>query len=126
EIPASAGGGTRFQMRVGNRDLTDIDFVWVDDHDVTARRFPGDAVVVERLEWGNFYGRPVELTDGATVLASGVDAVWTALPALLARKADERRAIRRLEKGAIGDVNHEIEKLRLAERRLDLAAPPAT
>ncbi|GMU67366.1 MAG: hypothetical protein AMXMBFR36_36400 [Acidobacteriota bacterium] len=123
EIPASAGGGSRFQLKVGNRDLTGGDFLWITDAEVRNRAFPADAVVVERLEWGNFYGRPVELTDGDRVLASGVEAVWAALPALLERKRDERAAIRRLEKGAIGDVNFEIEKLRLAERRLELEAP---
>lgn len=125
EIPASAGGGTRFQLKVGNRDLTGGDFLWITDAEVRSRAFPADAVVVERLEWGNFYGRPVEITDGDRVLASGVEAVWAALPALLERKRDERAAIRRLEKGAIGDVNFEIEKLRLAERRLELEAPSA-
>ncbi len=35
------------------------------------------------------------------------------------------RRSEKLEKGAIGDVNLEIEKLRLAARRLELAAPPA-
>jgi phosphate transport system permease protein len=125
EIPASAGGGTRFQLKVGNRDLTGGDFLWISDAEVRSRAHPADAVVLERLEWGNFYGRPVELTDGDRVLASGVDAVWAALPGLLERKRDERAAIRRLEKGAIGDVNHQIEQLRLAERRLGLRALPA-
>jgi phosphate transport system permease protein len=123
EIPASAGGGTRFQLKVGNRDISGNDFIWVSDADVRGRSHPDDAVVVERLEWGNFYGRPVEVSDGDRVLASGVEPVWAALPGLLERKRAEREAIRELEKGAIGDVNHEIEKLRLAERRLELEAP---
>jgi len=124
EIPASAGGGTRFQLKVGNRDISGNDFVWVSDADVRGRSYPDDAVVVERLEWGNFYGRPVEISDGDRVLASGVEPVWAALPGLLERKRAEREAIRELEKGAIGDVNFEIEKLRLAERRLELEQPP--
>lgn len=123
EIPASAGGGTRFQLKVGNRDISGNDFVWVSDADVRGRSLPDDAVVVERLEWGNFYGRPVEISDGDRVLASGVEPVWAALPGLLERKRAEREAIRELEKGAIGDVNFEIEKLRLAERRLELEQP---
>jgi phosphate transport system permease protein len=123
EIPESAGGGTRFQLKVGNRDVSGNDFVWVSDADVRGRSRPEDAVVVERLEWGNFYGRPVELSDGDRVLASGVAPVWAALPGLLERKRAEREAIRELEKGAIGDVNFEIEKLRLAERRLELEKP---
>jgi len=126
EIPASAGGGTRFQLKVGNRDVTGGDFLWVPDAEIRSRTFPADAVVVERLEWGNFYGRPIELRDGDRVLATGVEPVWSALPDLLERKRDEREAIRELEKGAIGDVNFEIEKLRLAERRLELENPSPT
>jgi len=116
-------GGTRIQLRLGNRDLTGSDFRWFDDHDILGRALPPEAILLERLEWGNFYGRAVELRRGEELLASGGEAVWRALEPLLERKHAERRAIRELERGAIGDINYEIEKLRLAERRLELAAP---
>jgi len=124
--PAEAGGPERprLQMRLGNRDLTGGDFQWVDEPAITARARPADAVLLERLEWGNFYGRMVELRDGDRVLASG-DGVWPAFVALHAEKVTARAAIRDLEEGAIGAVNHRIERLRLAERRLELEAPPA-
>jgi phosphate transport system permease protein len=115
----------RFQVRAGNRDLTGSDFLWIDTADVVRSAQPDDAVVLERLEWGNFYGRVVELRRGDAVLAAGGEATWAALEPLLAAKQREREAIRELERGAIGDVNYAIEKLRLAERRLELDAPPA-
>ena len=130
-IPAdlSAGGagagGERLQLRLGNRDLTGGDFRWVDVSAISRRELPGDAVLLERLEWGNFYGRMVELRHGPELLAQGSDAVWRAFPALHEAKLAERREVRKLEKGAIGDVNLEIEKLRLDARRLELAAPAA-
>ena len=126
-IPAATAGagGERFQIRLGNRDLTGGDFRWVDESAIVQRELPADAVVLERLEWGNFYGRMIELRRGTEILAQGSDAVWKAFPALHEAKLAERREIRKLEKGAIGDVNVEIEKLRLASRRLELAAPPA-
>ncbi len=123
EIPAGQGGGTRFQMRVGNRDLTGADFLWIDDSKVERRSQPTDAVLLERLEWGNFYGRMVELRDGKRVLASGGEQVWSAFAPLHERKLAERASIRELEKGAIGEVNVEIERLRLAERRVELDRP---
>ncbi|KAB2962337.1 MAG: phosphate ABC transporter permease PstA [Thermoanaerobaculia bacterium] len=119
EIPASAGGGTRFQIRTGNRDLTGGDFQWIDDASVVRRATPDDAVMLERLEWGNFYGRVVELRDGDKVLAADPVSAWRALAPLLASKEKDRRRIRRLERGEIGDVNAGIEKLRLAERRVE-------
>jgi len=121
DIPASAGGGTRFQIRTGNRDLTGGDFQWVDDASVVRRAAPEDAVVLERLEWGNFYGRVVELRTDEKVLAADPESAWRALAPLLASKERDRRRIRRLERGEIGDVNTGIERLRLAERRVDRA-----
>jgi phosphate transport system permease protein len=124
-IPAGlpGAGGERMQLRLGNRDLTGGDFLWVDASRVTARALPADAVVLERLEWGNFYGRMVELRRGEQVLASGPEASWRAFGPLHERKEREREAIRDLEKGEIGDVNLEIEELRLAARRLELDEP---
>jgi phosphate transport system permease protein len=124
--PAEPGGAARprIQMRLGNRDLTGGDFLWIDEPAIVERRYPPEAVVLERLEWGNFYGRLVELRRGDEVLAGGA-AAWPALLELHERKLAEREAIRDLEKGEIGAVNYEIEKLRLAERRLEIDPPPA-
>ncbi len=124
--PAEPGGASRprIQMRLGNRDLTGGDFKWVDEPRIRARSRPEDAVLVERLEWGNFYGRMVELRRGDEVLASGPEA-WPAFLELHRRKVAERETVRELEKGEIGAVNYRIEKLRLAERRLALEDLPA-
>jgi phosphate transport system permease protein len=116
----------RFQLRTGNRDLAGQDFLWVDSSAVVRRSYPQDAVLLERLEWGNFYGRVLALRAGERQLAPTSEAAWRALPALLAEKTRERAALRALERGAIGEVNWDLERLRLAERRLALeAAPPA-
>jgi len=124
-IPAglAGAGAERIQLRLGNRDLTGGDFRWLDASTIAAREMPADAVVLERLEWGNFYGRMVELRRRDEVLASGGDATWKAFGPLHDAKTEEREAIRKLEKGAIGDVNVEIEKLRLARRKVELENP---
>ena len=116
-------GETRTRLRVGNRDLGAADFVWVEDAHVTARDMPRDAMLLERLEWGPFYGHPVELRVGEQTVASGPEAVRAALPALLREKGALRDRIRRIERGPIGDLNYELEQLRLAGRRLELDAP---
>ncbi|HLF56109.1 MAG TPA: phosphate ABC transporter permease PstA [Thermoanaerobaculia bacterium] len=115
----------RFQMRAGNRDLTGQDFLWIDERIVARISRPLDAVLLERLEWGNFYGRMVALQRGDEVLAATPEETWRRLAPMLERKERERAAIRSLERGAIGDVNSAIEKLRLAERRVELDDPPA-
>jgi phosphate transport system permease protein len=110
----------RQRFKVGNRDLTGADFRWIDDDSVVQESFPEDAVVLERLEWGNFYGYMKELRRGDEVLASGSDEAWEAIRPLHEEKEALRKEIRRLEKKDIGRVNYEIEKIRLAERKLDL------
>jgi phosphate transport system permease protein len=112
--------GDRIRLKVGNRDLYGLDFRWVDERDIARRDEPAEATLLERYEWGNFYGRMVELRRGDEVLASGEEPVWAAFGALHDRKMRERAAIESLEKGPIGDVNYALEQLRLAERRLAL------
>ena len=57
----------RIRLKVGNRDVTGADFVWLDEAEIAARSYPADAVVLERLEWGNFYGTMSELRAGEEV-----------------------------------------------------------
>ena len=62
-------GKTRTQVKKGNRDLGQADFVWIDDDTIVGRETPADAAMIERLEWGNFYGTPVELKEGGASIA---------------------------------------------------------
>jgi phosphate transport system permease protein len=121
EAPAVAGEPpTRIRLKLGNRDLSGSDFAWVDEAAIVRRDLPEDAALLERLEWGNFYGFLRELRDGQEVLASGADEVWRLLPTLHGQKRQQLEAIHKLERDEIDDVNREMEALRLAERRLDL------
>jgi phosphate transport system permease protein len=120
-----SAGGTRTRVKVGNRDLYGLDFRWIDDDQIASETRPRDAVLLERVEWGNFYGNMRELRRGDEVLASGPDAVWAAFEPLHAEKVRQRAAVVTLEKGQIGDVNQQIERARLAERRLELEHLPA-
>jgi len=120
ETPAA----DRLRVKIGNRDVAGLDFAWIDRADVASQRKPKDAVLLERLEWGNFHGYLREIRRGDKVLAQGPEAAWKQLGVLLGQKAEERERIRDLEKGDIGDINTEIERLRLAQRRLDLEEVP--
>jgi len=125
--PAGAVGSTgseRIQLKVGNRDLTGRDFVWVETAKFARTDHPADAVVLERLEWGNFYGFLVEIRNGTHVLARGREASWEVLQSLLDRKRPQRLEALRLDRREIGDVNHELEKLRLSRLRLERRSLP--
>jgi phosphate transport system permease protein len=51
----------RVQVKVGNRDLYGLDFRWISEFDITSTETPYDAVAVERMEYGDFYGYVKEL-----------------------------------------------------------------
>ena len=110
----------RIRLKIGNRDVSGLDFVWIDAKDIARRSRPADVVMLERLEWGNFYGTMAELRQGGQVLAAGPEAVWKAFGSLHERKLQDLHRIEKLEKGEIGDVNYTIERLRLAEKKLDI------
>jgi phosphate transport system permease protein len=124
DLPADAELPWRLQLKTANRDVSSGDFVWVDERAIVRRERPPDAVHLERLEWGAFHGFLREVRRGETVLASG-EAAWPALLERIARTRDQREALLDLEKGELGDVNHELEAARLAERRIELDDPPA-
>ncbi len=114
----------RLQLKGGNRDLTGADFSWIDDREVRSVTYPADAVLLERREWGNFYGRLAALRAGDRELAAGSDATWRAFQELAPAKEREFAAIRALERGPIGTVNRRIQALERQRRGLELEDLP--
>ena len=116
----------RIQMKLGNRDLTGIDFRWVEERAIARRERPAEALYIERREYGPFIGVAVRLLEDDREIAVGSEAVWTALQPLVERAARDRAEIRRLERDEIGSVNFDLERERLRLRALELreAAEP--
>jgi phosphate transport system permease protein len=112
----------RTQLKLGNRDLTGVDFRWIEEDAIAARDYPSDALYVERREYGPFIGRAVKLTEGERELSSGSEAVAAALAPLVVKAARDRDTIRGLERDELGAVNYRIERARLEMRRLELEA----
>ena len=54
--PMPSGEGERLQFKIGNRDLYGLDFRWIDGANIERIEYPETTVVVERQEYGNFYG----------------------------------------------------------------------
>lgn len=46
----------QFQLKIGNRDIFGNDFKWLKEDNIKEKTYPEDAVVFERMEYGNFYG----------------------------------------------------------------------
>lgn len=110
---------TRHLFRTGNRDLLGVDFTWLVDANITERTVPENALVLERMEWGNFYGFLKELKQDGKTLASGNEA-WQQLMNSLELTEQLQDQIYHIEKSAIGSTNYQLEKLRLKTRKLEL------
>jgi len=55
-ITSTTGEVTRHLVKTGNRDILGSDFKWIYDQKLEAREQPSEVMVLERIEWGNFYG----------------------------------------------------------------------
>lgn len=112
EIPLSVGGGEgghRVQVKVGNRELTGSDFVWIAEAEISTDGTPKDLVRIVRSEYGDAFGRIV-----AAVTPGGeeADLARAAVVDHLLDDGDElRREQRRLE--------HELERVRRPLTRLE-------
>ncbi len=109
-------------IKLGNRDLTGADFSWILDDFISDVSYPPDVVTLERREWGNFYGFLQEVRHDGEVVATtnDADALWTAFTDSLQRALDIQEEIYVIENDDIGQINYQMERLRLQERRLQL------
>ena len=111
-------------IKVGNRDLNGADFQHLLDEWIVQRSYPADATVIERTEWGNFYGSLLAVKQEGKVVAEGA-AAWTTYQPLQTRADQLRNQIRKIEKEDIGAVNYAMDRLRLREKKLQLAGKNA-
>ena len=119
QIETEDGWAERSLIKTGNRDITGSDFAWVYNSLLSAENYPQYAITLERREWGNFYGYVHSITENGNLVAN-IDAAWDELQSRLDRTHRLHDEIRDIEKGDIGDINYQIERLRLKERRLQL------
>jgi len=111
---------TRIRVKIGNRDFYGLDFRWINEADISARRFPDSAFVFERQAWGNFFGYATELALAGETMARGAEQTAAALPKFLVETGRLLQQITHIEKKVIGDINYEIEKRRLTIKRSGL------
>ncbi len=110
----------RTQLKIGNRDLYGLDFRWIDDEDIESESMPKYAVVMERREWGNFYGFIKEITQDGRVICQGNEECWPKLEEYIPVYAGIAEEIKKIEKGDIGGINWQIENYRLKIRGVEL------
>jgi len=119
KVPEGAETVERILLKVGNRDITGLDFRWIEQHNIVEEKHPEDMVVLERREWGNLYGYLQSVKVNGEIVAEG-DKAWSVFLERLDVAAELFEEISDIQKGDIGAINYEIEELRLAQRRLEL------
>ena len=96
---------TRTRLKVGNRDLYGLDFTWVNDNQIISKSFPKNAVVLERREWGNFYGFLKEIDIDGKIIAGNSPDAFSSLNGLISEANRINREIRKIEKGILFVAN---------------------
>jgi phosphate transport system permease protein len=109
----------QFLVKTGNRDITGADFRWILARNVQQQQSPDELMVVERREWGNFYGRLVAVKENGQIIAEGPQA-WPAVQDRIDQALTVFKNIAHLEKKEVGAINYSLEQLRLEQKRLEL------
>ncbi|MCH8493469.1 MAG: phosphate ABC transporter permease PstA [Idiomarina sp.] len=112
---------TRYLFKQGNRDQLGTDFVWHFGNTMETVNYPQGAFVVERREWGNFYGFPVALmTDGLITVTADDEAFPAQLSVALERAISRANEQRQIERREVGRINTAMERIRLELRGMEL------
>jgi len=118
-VPEGQTTVTRILLKVGNRDISGLDFRWINAHGIVSESRPDDMIVLERREWGNFYGYLKAVKIDGKVMATG-DEAWSVFQERLIRTTKIFDQIRDIHVSDIGSINYQIEQLRLDKKRLEL------
>jgi phosphate transport system permease protein len=110
---------TRHLLKLGNRDVTGRDFTYFVEDFMGEWRYPKEITVLERREWGDFYGLPLRLLEGDRVVAEA-ESLWPEFQTRLTRGNRLFDEIRQIERQDIGNVNFRLERVRLDQRRAEL------
>ncbi|MFT5425694.1 MAG: phosphate transport system permease protein [Gammaproteobacteria bacterium] len=109
----------RHLIKTGNRDILRLDFRWIQANTMQNITYPENVMVIERREWGNFYGFLHELKSEGQITHSQDD-LWQSFLDTVEKNNIIFDEIRDIEKNLIGAINYKMERLRLKERGLEL------
>ena len=73
----------RLLIKTGNRDSGGLDFRWIIPSHIASQQIPEALIVLERHEWGNFYGMLKEIRENGELIEGGD--LWSELQQRLER-----------------------------------------
>lgn len=109
----------QYLVKTGNRDISGTDFRWILERNIRQKQSPPEMMVVERREWGNFYGRLAAVKENGKVIAEGEQA-WSMVQDRINQALAVFEEIAHLEKKEVGAINYSLEQLRLEQKKLQL------
>jgi phosphate transport system permease protein len=114
--------GLRRQYKIANRDLYGLDFRWIDESDIAGDSHPEKIIVLERMEYGDFYGTIERLdpVNGATYQAD-----LTGLNQALELIGDGLEGLEELD-DKLKDLAYAMEQLRLKDLKYAYKGLPET
>ncbi|MEM7540989.1 MAG: phosphate ABC transporter permease PstA [Pseudomonadota bacterium] len=120
KVPQGQEFVQRLLLKIGNRDVFGLDFKWINELVIEQTARPESVIVLEREEWGNFYGFATGIIEAEKQLSIAPEQVWTELSVRLERRHELQSQIKKIEKSEIGGINFQLERLRLRKRSLEL------
>lgn len=106
-------GEEEMQLFTGNKDIYGQGFRFIHTADIQKREFPTDALLIERMEYGNAIGAPIAIQKGESQRISASDENFRAeLYRLLDEVTVRRAAILTLEQDEIGENSRAITALK--------------
>jgi phosphate transport system permease protein len=114
------GEANQRRLRIGNFELTQTHFVWVNDFDVTEETRPEWALVIERTtENGRFYGEPTAFVLDGDVVAEDPAAAWAKFQEHHPAALDRVDRLKRLTKDELGKIKDRRNAAHLAVRKAE-------
>ena len=97
QIPEGINQIERLLLKTGNRKIYGFDFKWFNETDYDDMSLPPDVAVIEREEWGNFYGFLVSLKFDGQILKGERDQLELKLSEMMDRRYEIKEKIHRVE-----------------------------
>lgn len=120
KIDSDADMVERSLIKVGIREVLGVDFMLTVAPNEKSVSVPEDVLVLERTQWGNFYGFLTGVKESGRPVDVAKASLWEEMQFRLHRVKELRERIEEIEKIKIGAINFQLEKLRLKKRGLEL------
>lgn len=108
----------RTLLKIGNRENNPLDFKWIDNAEIKARKIERGVAVIERHEWGNAYGKVIALETNKQRFDGQTPNFKQLLDDKIAKSIQKYKQIQNIEKKQIGFLNQRLEKLRTEKNKL--------